>query len=134
MFQVKYSSVSLFSYLQEIDELGLRSLCYKILDIFEESHKNERMITSMLAFLDRLLSSGCIQVVLDDSENGIAEQILILLKQEIKTTNNTKLLISSINVFCQLLQVYLLYSILLCIFIILYIIIFYLKNNKIISK
>lgn len=104
-FQVKYSSVSLFSYLQELDELGLKSLCYKILNIFEESHKNERMITSMLAFLDRLLSSGCIQVVLDDFENEIAEQILILLKQEIKNTNNTKLLISSINVFCQLLQV-----------------------------
>ncbi|KOX68775.1 Tubulin-specific chaperone D [Melipona quadrifasciata] len=103
---VKYSSVSLFSYLQEIDELGLKNLCYKILDIFEESHKNERMITSMLAFLDRLLSSGCIQVILDDSENGIAERILILLKQEIKNTNNTKLLISSINVFCQLLQVH----------------------------
>lgn len=63
------------------------------------------MITSMLAFLDRLLSSGCIQIVLDDFENEIAEQILILLKQEIKNTNNTKLLISSINVFCQLLQV-----------------------------
>ncbi|KAK9304251.1 hypothetical protein QLX08_004253 [Tetragonisca angustula] len=103
---VKYSSVSLFSYLQEIDELGLKNLCYKILDIFEESHKNERMITSMLAFLDRLLSSGCIQVILDDSENGIAERILMLLKQEIKNTNNTKLLISSINVFCQLLQVH----------------------------
>lgn len=103
---VKYSSVSLFSYLQELDELGLKSLCYKILNIFEESHKNERMITSMLAFLDRLLSSGCIQVVLDDFENEIAEQILILLKQEIKNTNNTKLLISSINVFCQLLQIH----------------------------
>lgn len=86
--------------------MGLKNLCYKILDIFEESHKNERMITSMLAFLDRLLSSGCIQVILDDSENGIAERILMLLKQEIKNTNNTKLLISSINVFCQLLQVF----------------------------
>ncbi|CAK9822126.1 Tubulin-specific chaperone D [Anthophora retusa] len=103
---VKHSSVSLFSYLQEIDELGLQSLCYKILNIFEESHKNERMITSMLAFLDRLLSSGCIQVVLDNSENGIAERILFLLKQEIKNTNNTKLLVSSINVFCQLLQIH----------------------------
>nr|XP_003704504.1 PREDICTED: tubulin-specific chaperone D [Megachile rotundata]XP_012143292.1 PREDICTED: tubulin-specific chaperone D [Megachile rotundata] len=103
---VKHSSVSLFSYLQEIDELGLKNLCYKILQIFEESHKNERMITSMLAFLDRLLSSGCIQIVLDDSENGIAERILILLKQEIKNTSNTKLLISSINVFCQLLQIH----------------------------
>ena len=102
---VKHSSVSLFSYLQEIDEQGLRNLCYKILNIFEESHRNERMITSILAFLDRLLSSGCIQIILDDFENGISERILVLLKQEIKNTNNTKLLISSINVFCQLLQV-----------------------------
>ncbi|XP_043260310.1 tubulin-specific chaperone D [Colletes gigas] len=102
---VKHSSVSLFSYLQEIDEQGLTNLCYKILNIFEESHKNERMITSMLAFLDRLLSSGCIQIVLDDSKNGVSEKILMLLKHEIKNTSNTKLLIISINVFCQLLQV-----------------------------
>jgi len=85
--------------------MGLRDLCEKILDIFEESHKNERMITSMLAFLDRLLSSGCIQSVLDDESNTISERILTLLKQEIKYSNNMKLLISSINVFCELLQV-----------------------------
>ncbi|XP_011865043.1 PREDICTED: tubulin-specific chaperone D [Vollenhovia emeryi] len=102
---VKYSSVSLFTYLQEIDEAGLKDLCEKILDIFEESHKNERMITSMLAFLDRLLSSGCIQSVLDDADNTISERILTLLKHEIKYSSNIKLLISSINVFCQLLQV-----------------------------
>lgn len=102
---VKYSSVSLFTYLQEIDEEGLKDLCEKILNIFEESHKNERMITSMLAFLDRLLSSGCIQSVLDDADNTISERILTLLKHEIKYSSNMKLLISSINVFCQLLQV-----------------------------
>ncbi|XP_072746914.1 tubulin-specific chaperone D [Anoplolepis gracilipes] len=102
---VKYSSVSLFTYLQEIDETGLRDLCEKILNIFEESHKNERMIISMFAFLDRLLSSGCIQSVLDDANNTISERILVLLKHEIKYSSNMKLLISSINVFCQLLQV-----------------------------
>ncbi|XP_025987587.2 tubulin-specific chaperone D [Solenopsis invicta] len=102
---VKYSSVSLFTYLQEIDEEGLKDLCEKILNIFEKSHKNERMITSMLAFLDRLLSSGCIQSVLDDANNTISERVLTLLKHEIKYSNNIKLLISSINVFCQLLQV-----------------------------
>ncbi|EZA56576.1 Tubulin-specific chaperone D [Ooceraea biroi] len=102
---VKYSSVSLFNYLQEIDEAGLKDLCEKILNIFEESHKNERMITSMLAFLDRLLSSGCIQSILDDADNTISERILALLKHEIKYSSNMKLLISSINVFCQLLQV-----------------------------
>ncbi|XP_024892670.1 tubulin-specific chaperone D [Temnothorax curvispinosus] len=102
---VKYSSVSLFTYLQEIDEAGLKDLCEKILNIFEESHKNERMITSILAFLDRLLSSGCIQSVLDDADNTISERILTLLKHEIKYSSNMKLLISSIHVFCQLLQV-----------------------------
>ncbi|EFN69536.1 Tubulin-specific chaperone D [Camponotus floridanus] len=102
---VKYSSVSLFTYLQEIDETGLKDLCEKILNIFEENHKNERMITSMFAFLDRLLSSGCIQSVLDNANNTIAERILVLLKHEIKYSGNIKLLISSINVFCQLLQV-----------------------------
>ncbi|KAL0125308.1 hypothetical protein PUN28_004437 [Cardiocondyla obscurior] len=102
---VKYSSVSLFTYLQEIDEAGLQDLCEKILNIFEKSHKNERMITSMLAFLDRLLSSGCIQSVLDNADNMISERILTLLKHEIKYSSNMKLLISSINVFCQLLQV-----------------------------
>ncbi|EFN80055.1 Tubulin-specific chaperone D [Harpegnathos saltator] len=101
---VKYSSVSLFTYLQEIDEAGLKDICEKILSIFEESHKNERMITSMLAFLDRLLSSGCIQSILDDADNTISERILTLLKHEIKYSSNMKLLISSINVFCQLLQ------------------------------
>ncbi|XP_011644705.1 tubulin-specific chaperone D [Pogonomyrmex barbatus] len=102
---VKYSSVSLFTYLQEIDEIGLKDLCENILNIFEESHKNERMIISILAFLDRLLSSGCIQSVLDDADNTIADRILTLLKQEIKYFSNMKLLISSINVFCQLLQI-----------------------------
>ncbi|KAG7199877.1 hypothetical protein KM043_014326 [Ampulex compressa] len=102
---VKHSSVSLFSYLQEIDEQGLTELCEKILQIFKESHGNERMITSMLAFLDRLLSSGCIQSVLNDEENGISERVLSLLKRETGCSSNAKMLISSINVFCQLLQV-----------------------------
>ncbi|XP_046831392.1 tubulin-specific chaperone D [Vespa crabro] len=103
---VKYSSVALFTYLKEIDEKSLRDLCDKMVNIFKESHKNERMITSILAFFDRLLSSGCIQIILDDPDSDIPERILLLLKQEIKYTTSTKLLISSINVFCQLLQVH----------------------------
>ncbi|XP_014602636.1 PREDICTED: tubulin-specific chaperone D [Polistes canadensis] len=103
---VKYSSVALFTYLKEINEKSLKDLCDKMLIIFEESHKNERMITSILAFLDRLLSSGSIQIILDDPNSDIPERILLLLKQEIKYTTSTKLLISSINVFCQLLQVH----------------------------
>ncbi|XP_015590028.1 tubulin-specific chaperone D [Cephus cinctus] len=102
---VKHSSVSLFSYLNELDEKTSTELCNKILDIFEESHKNDRMITSMLAFLDRLMSSGCIQSILTDPDSEIPQRMLTLLKRELKFISSTKLLTSSIEVFCQLLQV-----------------------------
>lgn len=102
---VKYSSFSLFSYLKEIDEETLKDLANKILDICEESHKNERMITSILAFLDRLLSSGSIQIILDDTSSEIPSRMLCLLKKEMKVMHNTTMITSSIKIICQLLQV-----------------------------
>lgn len=103
---VKYSSFSLFSYLKEIDEETLKDLANKILDICEESHKNERMITSILAFLDRLLSSGSIQIILDDTSSEIPSRMLCLLKKEMKVMHNTTMITSSIKIICQLLQVF----------------------------
>lgn len=105
VIQVKHSSMSFFSYLKEIDEEAVRQICDKVLDIFDESHKNERMITSLLTFMVRLISSGCIQFILDDPESTFPRRLLTLLKREIKSINNMKLLISSVGVFCQLLQV-----------------------------
>ncbi|XP_011303507.1 tubulin-specific chaperone D [Fopius arisanus] len=102
---VKYSSVSLFSYLNEMGEETLKELMGKVLTIFEESHRQERMITAILAFLDRLLSSGCVQVVLDDPESPIPEKMLGLLKRELKCMGNVKHITASIKVFSQLLQV-----------------------------
>lgn len=95
----------MFSYLKEIDEKSLNELVSKVLDIFEASHDNKRMITSILAFLDRLMSSGCVQSIFDDPESDIPDRMLILLKREIKFRGTTKLITSSMKVFCQLLQV-----------------------------
>ncbi|XP_051165406.1 tubulin-specific chaperone D [Leptopilina boulardi] len=102
---VKYSSFSLFSYLKEIDEDTLKDLTNKILNVCEESHKNERMIISILAFLDRLLSSGSIQIILDNNESEIPLRMLCLLKKEMKVMHNTAMTTSSIKIICQLLQV-----------------------------
>lgn len=103
---VKYSSFSLFSYLKEIDEDTLKDLTNKILNVCEESHKNERMIISILAFLDRLLSSGSIQIILDNNESEIPLRMLCLLKKEMKVMHNTAMTTSSIKIICQLLQVF----------------------------
>lgn len=102
---MKHSSVSLFTFLKEVDDKTLNDLCTRILNIFEENNKNERMITSILAFLDRLLSSGCIQSIIDDPNSEIPDRMLTLVKKEMKCQHKTQLLISSIQVFCQLLQV-----------------------------
>ncbi|XP_034940989.1 tubulin-specific chaperone D [Chelonus insularis] len=101
---VKHSSMSLFSYLNEVDEDHFKTLCDKMLDIFDESHGDERMIPSILVFLDRLLSSGCLQKVLDDPYNLIPERMFLLVKREKQSTTNSKLILNIITVFCQLLQ------------------------------
>ncbi|XP_063977643.1 tubulin-specific chaperone D [Diachasmimorpha longicaudata] len=102
---VKHSSVSLFMYFNELNGSRLDELMAKILDIFEDCHKEERMITAILPFLDRLLSSGCVQVVLDDPESPLPERMLALLKKELKCMTNVKHITASIKVFSQLLQV-----------------------------
>lgn len=102
---VKHSSISLFSYLNQVSDEALQELCKKILDIFDECHKEERMIMAILTFLDRLLSSGCLQSILDDIESNIPSRMLMLVKREKQSTTNSKLIISTIKVFCQLLQV-----------------------------
>ncbi|CAD6212668.1 GSCOCG00011035001-RA-CDS [Cotesia congregata] len=101
---VKHSSTSLFSYLNEIDEVRLQQLFSEMLNIFDKSHGNERMIKSILTFLDRLLSSGCIQSILDNTQSQLPKRMLTLVKREKQFMTNTKLIMSTINVFCQLLQ------------------------------
>ncbi|XP_014219000.1 tubulin-specific chaperone D [Copidosoma floridanum] len=103
---VKYSSMSLFSYLQQLDEQTLSSLCNEICNIFESCHGDDRMISASLAFLDRLISSGCIQGVLDDPKSEIPKRILTLLKKESKCINAIQSQLNSVKLFCHMLQVH----------------------------
>ena len=102
---VKHSSMSLFSYLQQLDTKTLSTLCQEICNIFEACHGDDRMISASLAFLDRLFSSGCIQTILDDPDNEISRRMLTLLKKESKSINATQPLLNSVKLFCHLLQV-----------------------------
>ncbi|KAJ8667301.1 hypothetical protein QAD02_008963 [Eretmocerus hayati] len=102
---VKHSSMSLFSYLQQLDKDTLTTLCQEICNIFEASHGDDRMISASLAFLDRLFSSGCIQTILDDPENEIPQRILTLLRKESKFINVTQSQLNCVKLFCHLLQV-----------------------------
>lgn len=102
---VKHSSMSLFTYLQQLDKPTLTTLCQEICHRFEASHGDDRMIFASLAFLDRLFSSGCIQNILDDPDSEIPRRILIILKKESKSIGATQSQLNCVKLFCHLLQV-----------------------------
>lgn len=102
---VKHSSMSLFSYFQQLNKETSTMLCQEICNIFEASHGDDRMIFASLAFLDRLFNSGCIQNVLDDPESEIPRRILTILKKESKCIGVTQSLLNCVKLFCHLLQV-----------------------------
>lgn len=101
---IKYSSSSFLDFLKAHDE-EIPRICKLIIKIFEDNLLNERISHPMLNFLDMILSSGVLVLVLDDENNNFADEIFRLTNLEIKGHKKLYKLVSSINVFCQLVQV-----------------------------
>lgn len=80
-------------------------ICNTIVDIFAKNILNERITCPLLNFLNIIISSGCIDNIVLDPENNFSAEIYRLTKLEIKGHKKFYKLISSINVFCQLIQV-----------------------------
>lgn len=80
-------------------------ICHIIIDIFAKNILNERITCPLLNFLNIIISSGCIDNIVLDPANDFSTEIYRLTKLEIKGHKKFYKLISSINVFCQLIQV-----------------------------
>lgn len=80
-------------------------ICHAIVDVFEKNLLNERITYPLLNFLSLLIASGCINTVILDADNNFSEEIFRLTKLEIKGHKKLYKLVSSISVFCQLVQV-----------------------------
>lgn len=80
-------------------------ICHSIVDIFEKNVLNERITYPLLNFLSLLIASGAINTVVLDANNKFSDEIFRLTKLEIKGHKKLYKLISSISVFCQLIQV-----------------------------
>lgn len=80
-------------------------ICNTIVDIFAKNILNERLTCPLLNFLNIIISSGCIDHIVHDPTNNFSAEIYRLTKLEIKGHKKFYKLISSINVFCQLIQV-----------------------------
>lgn len=101
---IKHSSSSFLDFLKANDGEVSR-ICELILQIFEKNLLNERISHPMLNFLEMLMSSGVLVMVLDDENNKFADEVLRLTNAEIRGYKKLYKVVSSINVYCQLIQV-----------------------------
>ncbi|XP_061386956.1 tubulin-specific chaperone D [Musca vetustissima] len=101
---IKYASGALFQFLRS--HTGhIERLCREIVLNFEENLLKERVTYPMLNFLDIVIASGSINSILLDDSSTFAEDIYRLLNLEIKGHKKLYKLVSSINVYSQLVQV-----------------------------
>lgn len=82
-----------------------KRICDVIVDIFNKNTLNERISFPLLNFLNIIISSGIIDDILLDSSVAFSSEVYRLTKHEIKGHKKLYKLISSISVFCQLIQV-----------------------------
>lgn len=101
---IKYSSASFLDFLKANDD-EIPRICDLILKIFRENQMNERITYPMLNFLEMILSSGVLVMILEDENSNFAEEVFRLVNIEIKGHKKLYKIVSSINVMCQLIQV-----------------------------
>lgn len=101
---IKHSSAALYKFLRA-NPAEVPRICDDIIQVFAENIQNDRISHPLLNFLDSILSSGTINRILLDAEQQFADEVFRLVKLEIRGQKKLYKLVSSINVFCQLLQV-----------------------------
>lgn len=101
---IKHASASFLDFLKANDD-DINRICDSILKIFRENLMNERITYPMLNFLEMILSSGVLVMVLEDETNSFPEEVYRLVNLEIKGHKKLYKIVSSINVLCQLIQV-----------------------------
>lgn len=82
-----------------------KRICDVIIDIFNKNTLNERISCPLLNFLNIIISSGIIDDIVLDPSLSFSSEVYRLTKLEIKGHKKLYKLVSSINVFCQLIQV-----------------------------
>ncbi|XP_014252404.1 tubulin-specific chaperone D [Cimex lectularius] len=102
---VKISSGCLFEYLKDEDRKEIDRICDLVLQIFEEHLKVDRVVLSMLNFLEKLLSSAFMRQVLEDSNSKFPLGVFNLTKNAVAGSTDKYKLLGSIDIYCLLIQV-----------------------------
>lgn len=101
---IKHSSSSFLDFLKFNDDEVPR-ICELTLKIFRDNLLHERITYPLLNFIEMILSSGVLVMILDDENNNFADEVFRLVNLEIKGHKKLYKVVSAINVMCQLIQV-----------------------------
>merc|ERR1719154_615519 len=82
----------------------LSSFASNILRVFRKYQKVDRVTVPLFKFLDQLLNSACLESITDDADNEFSFQLMTLCKTEIYKCGDPNKIMTSADVFCQLLQ------------------------------
>ena len=80
---VMQASTSFFRQVEAMSSAELTDLCGIIIRILESNHKTDRIVVPMFKFLDRLLTSGHLEAVLDDPQSSFGQDLFNLIKKEV---------------------------------------------------
>ena len=75
-----------------------------LLAVFKSNQKVDRVTVPLFKFLEQLLTSSCLENILEDSDHQFSYQLFSLCKTEISKCGDPNKIMSSADVFCQLLQ------------------------------
>lgn len=106
---VKNSSASLFAYLKSEEAkkgvVEIKRICDTVHEIFCDYQKVDRISVPMFRFLDKLMSSGALELIINDLESDFPKRMLKLIQMEIAGCKDIYKLIDGISVLCQFIQV-----------------------------
>jgi len=102
---VKNSSESMFLELQKMNQSDLAIFSQSLLAVFKQNLKVDRVTVPLFKFLDQLLTSSCLESLLEEKSNQFSYNLFCLCKTEITKCGDPNKIMSSGDVFCQLLQV-----------------------------
>ena len=101
---VKNSSESMFAELRSMNKSQLESFATSLLAVFKKNQKVDRVTIPLFKFLDQLLTSSSLESLLEEEANQFSFQLFSLCKTEIIKSGDPNKIMSSGDVFCQLLQ------------------------------
>lgn len=101
---VKHASAALFQFLRSHSG-EVKRLCAEVVTIFAANVQNDPISHPLLNFLDALMASGTVHAEMFDPESIFVDEVYRLTKLEHKGQRKLYKLVSSINVFCHLIQV-----------------------------